>query len=126
MTANTTKSLRDTGCLNPSGIHAMRNGTCTRCGAVETVEVTPSVEQTAKFEQILDAEFIAQDSKLSQGVRLAGTPTFVINNSAAGAASDAKKFWDLFNALTMDEMRAYGEYRKAQLAADAAWRAANA
>ena len=118
ITVATTSPLTDTGCTWPSGIHAMVAQRCTRCGhtATPVVEHTASPVVIKKFEEILDAEALVRSEKAGVAFAPLGTPPYRKDAAHRNLARAETTLFLLVDALSLEELRAFGAYRKAALA----------
>lgn len=66
----------------------------------------------AKFEAILDAEFDANGAKVSVDFAPGNLPERLKVARHKNWKTAQKKLSDMIDALSLDEMKAYGEYRK--------------
>jgi hypothetical protein len=64
------------------------------------------------FEEIWEAENNVYGERASVAFAKAGTPLFVRDHNARNLALAKKRLSDMIDALTLDQLKAYGEYRK--------------
>ena len=93
------------GCTRPSAIHAYRNGTCSGCEAVP-------VDDSAAFERIMDLESEVRIMAAVQAFTVGGKSDYRKGQTATSLDSAKARLSGAVDALTMEQMKAFGEYRQ--------------
>lgn len=84
-------------------------GVCPRCGDVTQPAELPA-ETVAKFDRLLHLEWAVRVSGAGMGMAV-GVSDFGFAQQATGHAADKARLAAAVDALSLSEMKAYGDYR---------------